>query len=240
MTTAKLTRGYIVGLVLGFACAPAIGAPPCAGFADVDDESPFCESVQWIKNQSITLGCAPGLYCPTEPVSRLQLAAFLRRMDKLLPPRWVDSSGRLVGAHTSSNFVWWQTPHGPVRLRVDSDGFQRAASSLEPESDQIGLVYVTQACTGQPYLSFGVPFAPMSFAHHNHPDPQGPSLWVVAPHDPQETGVGQPLPGNPARGFTRLGRFSCQEIDIPEGSQWFPAVSLINVDSELSPPFFVR
>jgi hypothetical protein len=33
---------------------------------------------------SFTLGCAPNLYCPANPVDRLQLAVFLDRVGKIV------------------------------------------------------------------------------------------------------------------------------------------------------------
>ena len=68
-------------VVLFAVLAPTAWAAPCAGFADVDSSSPFCASVTWLKNQGITLGCGDGtIYCPNDPVSRLGMAAFLKRM----------------------------------------------------------------------------------------------------------------------------------------------------------------
>jgi hypothetical protein len=72
---------------LGWAGVYVATVPPitaCAGFTDVDPSSPFCANVAWIKNRSITLGCAPGLYCPTTTVNRLAMAAFLNRFGTAL------------------------------------------------------------------------------------------------------------------------------------------------------------
>ena len=56
-------------------------ALPCAGFTDVEDTSPFCANVTWLKNRGITLGCTSAtLYCPNDFVSRLQMAAFMIRL----------------------------------------------------------------------------------------------------------------------------------------------------------------
>jgi hypothetical protein len=62
------------------------GAAPCAGFVDVDAASAFCPNVEWLKNRSITLGCGPGTYCPTDAVSRLSMAAFMNRLGDALTP----------------------------------------------------------------------------------------------------------------------------------------------------------
>ncbi|GIK87139.1 MAG: hypothetical protein BroJett026_26200 [Betaproteobacteria bacterium] len=80
--------------VAGFAslsfASPGAMAAPCAGFNDVDDSDqitgPFCTSVQWIRNRGVTVGCTPTLYCPNDPVTRLQMAAFMQRLGNVLTP----------------------------------------------------------------------------------------------------------------------------------------------------------
>ena len=73
--------------VLLAAVAGTAAAAPCAGFADVDDSSAFCTSVAWLKNEGITLGCGDGsTYCPDAAVTRLAMAAFMKRLaDALFP-----------------------------------------------------------------------------------------------------------------------------------------------------------
>ena len=62
-------------------------AAPCAGFTDVDSSSPFCPSVEWIRNRSVTLGCSSAtLFCPDAAVSRLSMAAFMNRLGTALTP----------------------------------------------------------------------------------------------------------------------------------------------------------
>ena len=75
-----------VALALSLA-STAAQAAPCAGFTDVDDTSPFCGNVTWLKNRGITLGCtSTTLFCPGDFVSRLQMAAFMNRLgDSLFP-----------------------------------------------------------------------------------------------------------------------------------------------------------
>ena len=69
-------------------------APPaqaqCAGFTDVASGG-FCGNVTWIKNRQITLGCGVGTtYCPNDPVTRLQMAAFMNRVGNVLTPLVLD------------------------------------------------------------------------------------------------------------------------------------------------------
>ena len=79
------TAGWLVAMTI--AIAPAALAAPCAEFTDVEDASGFCPNVEWLKNRSITLGCTTAtLYCPNDPVNRLQMAAFMNRLGTALTP----------------------------------------------------------------------------------------------------------------------------------------------------------
>ncbi len=84
-----MTRKLLLaaGLVAAMTAATSAQALPCAGFTDVDSTSAFCPNVEWMKNRSITLGCTSAtLYCPTDVVTRLSMAAFMQRLgDALLP-----------------------------------------------------------------------------------------------------------------------------------------------------------
>ena len=77
----------VAGFVLLGLLSSTAQALPCAGFTDVDDTSPFCVNVTWLKNRGITLGCtSTTLFCPGDFVSRLQMAAFMNRLgDSLFP-----------------------------------------------------------------------------------------------------------------------------------------------------------
>jgi hypothetical protein len=57
----------------------AFTPPPCtmAPFPDVPCASPFAAWVQELVARGITSGCGGGLYCPTSPVTREQMAVFL-------------------------------------------------------------------------------------------------------------------------------------------------------------------
>ncbi len=66
----------------------------CAGLTDVDYLGPFCSSVAWIKNRDVTQGCSAGAYCPQTDVSRVAMAAFMKRLGTAL-------SGTVVGLQQS-------------------------------------------------------------------------------------------------------------------------------------------
>ena len=83
-----LLKSIIVGcaaLVAVAASGPAT-AQSCVGFTDVPGSDAFCPNVEWIRNRAITLGCTATAYCPSENVSRVQMAAFLNRMGTALTP----------------------------------------------------------------------------------------------------------------------------------------------------------
>jgi hypothetical protein len=84
----------IMAVVAFAAVANNASALPCAGFTDVDSTSPFCPNVEWLKNRTVTMGCtSTTLYCPTDPVNRLAMAAFMNRLGKALSPQVVKRHG---------------------------------------------------------------------------------------------------------------------------------------------------
>jgi S-layer homology domain len=56
--------------------APASGP---ATFTDVPTSSPWFPYVEALVDTGVTGGCAPGLYCPNDPVTRGQMATFLAK-----------------------------------------------------------------------------------------------------------------------------------------------------------------
>lgn len=90
-------RSTIAAFGLAVVLAGPVIAAPCAGFEDVPADSAFCPNVEWVKNRGVTLGCAVGLYCPNDSVSRLAMAAFLSRLDPMLAPTFYASNGAVFG-----------------------------------------------------------------------------------------------------------------------------------------------
>src|SRR5687767_2210336 len=47
-------------------------------FGDVPDGAIFCKEALWLRNALVTLGCGDGSnYCPSESVTRAQMALFM-------------------------------------------------------------------------------------------------------------------------------------------------------------------
>ncbi|MFO1313318.1 MAG: hypothetical protein U1F41_14765 [Burkholderiales bacterium] len=84
-------------------------AAPCAGFTDVDSADGFCPNVEWLRNRAITLGCtSTTVFCPGNPVTRLQMAAFMNRLGTALTPAYhVHSDGQ--GGNLASGLRICQT-----------------------------------------------------------------------------------------------------------------------------------
>ncbi len=59
---------------------------PCGGFSDVNTGDSFCNSAEWLKNRGVTLGCTATDYCPTQTVSRAQMALFMQRLGDAISP----------------------------------------------------------------------------------------------------------------------------------------------------------
>jgi hypothetical protein len=90
VATMRQLRNWAAALAMATATmggAPTASAAACAGFTDVDSASAFCPNVEWLKNRAITTGCTSStLYCPTDAVSRLAMAAFMNRLGTALTP----------------------------------------------------------------------------------------------------------------------------------------------------------
>jgi hypothetical protein len=58
---------------------PALSPPACTTpvFGDVQASSPFCRWIEELSRRGITGGCGGGNYCPTDPVTREQMAVFV-------------------------------------------------------------------------------------------------------------------------------------------------------------------
>src|SRR4029453_16378217 len=77
-------------MTLALAQALSINPPACVAgqemFNDVPASSPFCTFIEELSRRGITGGCAPGLFCPGDPVTRQQMAVFLvKAVDAVTP-----------------------------------------------------------------------------------------------------------------------------------------------------------
>lgn len=70
----KLVSAIAVVLVL----VPLAGQA-ASRFLDVASDNPLAADIEWLEAWGITKGCSPTEFCPNDPVTREQMAAFLHR-----------------------------------------------------------------------------------------------------------------------------------------------------------------
>jgi len=84
MITITIARKHVymlVALVAVVAMLLPAGVRAANQFSDVPDSNFYHNDIAWLKDNLITNGCGDGsTYCPTENVTREQMAAFLRRI----------------------------------------------------------------------------------------------------------------------------------------------------------------
>ncbi len=125
-------------------------------FTDVPDTNVFHNDIKWLADNGVTLGCNPPTndrFCPTDAVTREQMAAFMRR---LAENQVVDAETALIAAEAleaanadnldgldSEDFV---TTRGDAELR----GAAYVNGSTVAIEDSTGIVdSVTQSVTGE-------------------------------------------------------------------------------------------
>lgn len=69
---------YYAVMVFVRLCGASTPASGSAGFTDIGD-SQFGGDIRWLVAEEITAGCTADRYCPRSPVTRAQMASFLRR-----------------------------------------------------------------------------------------------------------------------------------------------------------------
>ena len=62
----------------------ATAAVAQTGFGDTSG-NPFEDDIDWLADAGITNGCGGGDYCPDDPVTRAEMAAFMHRFFTYIP-----------------------------------------------------------------------------------------------------------------------------------------------------------
>ena len=88
-------KRVIIQACVGLSLAGTAMAQTCGGFSDVFPADSFCNSVEWLKNRAITLGCGGTMYCPDQVVLRSSMSLYLERLGTALAP---------VTLHQENNF----------------------------------------------------------------------------------------------------------------------------------------
>jgi hypothetical protein len=74
-----VTRDQMAVVMLATREAAGYAPPACGSpaFSDVPAASPFCPWIEELARRGVVAGCAAGLYCPSQPVTRGQMSVFL-------------------------------------------------------------------------------------------------------------------------------------------------------------------
>jgi hypothetical protein len=108
ITTREQMAPFVLVAKEGAGYNPPACVPPNL-FSDVPETSPFCKFIEEIANRGVVTGCGPNLYCPTNNVTREQMAVFvLRTLDPALnPPACVAGSEMFNDVPSTSPFCKW-------------------------------------------------------------------------------------------------------------------------------------
>ncbi len=89
-TTRDSMAVFVLVAKEGAGYTPPACVPP-NDFLDVPETNPFCRFIEELARRGVVAGCGGGNYCPTNPVSREQMAVFvLRTLEPgLVPPACV-------------------------------------------------------------------------------------------------------------------------------------------------------
>jgi hypothetical protein len=83
---------------------PPACVPGAEMFTDVPASSPFCPYIEEMARRGITGGCAPGLFCPRNFVTREQMAVFVVRATVPEPFHIVGNTGEPAFQNGWTNF----------------------------------------------------------------------------------------------------------------------------------------
>ena len=119
----RLTRrlGPVLSLAVVMIAGPAV-VLASHYFSDVPTSNSFHSQIGSMKDAGITSGCSATLYCPNDPVTRGQMAAFLRRG----LPRISESTFNTTLTNTSLDVVGsidvkaGDVPGGTAQVKIDA------------------------------------------------------------------------------------------------------------------------
>ncbi|MDH4117240.1 MAG: S-layer homology domain-containing protein [Acidimicrobiia bacterium] len=115
MSRNRLTR---LAAMVGVLMIAPVAAYAIHGFTDVPDSNVFHDDISWLSDAEVTKGCNPPTndqFCPSDNVTREQMAAFMRR---LAENQVVDAG--TVGGKGSGDLVRVATDRMPQSETVTS------------------------------------------------------------------------------------------------------------------------
>ena len=110
--SSSTTREQMAVFVILSKEPPGYVPPACVAgaeiFNDVPASSPFCRWIEELSRRGVVSGCGNGAYCPSNPVTREQMAVFvLRTLDPTLNPPACAPPNLYGDVPESSPFCRW-------------------------------------------------------------------------------------------------------------------------------------
>lgn len=157
LPTKPTVSGFGDGFVVRVSADLAAASADCSTFTDVAGNSPFCANVEWLKNRDVTLGCAAGLYCAVNDVTRLAMAAFMNRLGTALTPIVIKREAQpgavaLTPASVACETSDYAVAKFPRRAYLDGVFMGQAANQTE-----FGADLVATLDNGDTWIDVGVP-----------------------------------------------------------------------------------
>jgi len=198
-------RKLIVLAIVAVAVAlPSIAfAQHGEGFADVPADHLFHDDIQWLADQGITQGCDEHSYCPDNPVTRGQLAAFLHRFAVGPDPEDLNRANLATAAYqdvAAAEAAGYASTLGPgegslgcfedpaqggmgvhyvngdlLDAQLDATKPEALVYELDRDANIVGLVALEYIVPDAAWTS---PEPPMLFGRPLHHHPSLP-LWVL-------------------------------------------------------------
>lgn len=78
-------RAALLFIVGGLSMGLPLGVLASHQFSDVPNSNPFHADIEALANTGVTTGCGGGRFCPSDYVTREQMAAFMNRLGALSP-----------------------------------------------------------------------------------------------------------------------------------------------------------
>lgn len=159
----RIRRSSLALAVLVAALAFPLGVLATHQFSDVATSASYHDDVEALVNAGITTGCATGLYCPSSPVTRGQMAQFLNRLGSLdgTTPPSVDADkvdglepADIAALAGGSRSLVGKTGHLAYAWANDATAASYTPSTLYSYNSAGGAITITRSAVGKYEVAF--------------------------------------------------------------------------------------
>jgi len=133
--------------------------PPASPFTDVPDTSIFCSEALWMRNALVTTGCGTTTFCPNDPVTRAQMALFMKRLARAVRPDSVFESNPSTAGDLDVGYETCVTqPYSIPATGANYRSLGPAIGTVSILTNGPADIYVSIeiSTNGGPYLTMGI------------------------------------------------------------------------------------